>query len=689
VSKKAPYAVLVVVCAAAVVGALLGVTPPLSATQFANTGHWVYNSVLQTVFHVDGATTNIDAQLAMAAEPGSQVLQSDTSGFVVGADRITRFDKASMRPQQSIVPPADEFPLGIEVVGGPYAVYRNAGKIVRLGDRAATIDAGGPIGDPVVTSDGTMWFHRTTTGEICTLARDAVTVAGCPVSAPADHAGALTIVDGRPHFLDLFESELHDIDGETLGPGVPLGVPLSPNARPATQDTDGRLAILDPARSSLVLVDTRDRQAEPVTVALPSGDYDGPVSTGDVVALVDRQKGTVLTYGADGKRRAEEPIKDKDGEPRLSQGEDKRIYVEDADGTQVLVVDQDGSVRDVDVAGKPTTPTEAPPRTEQPGATGQPQGPPARETGQPAGPPTRTNPPPVQTPPPVPPTPPGAPAGVSAQAGNGSAVVNWGAAPDNRAPITSYVVTWPGGSVTAGPGAGQATVPGLTNGVTYVFTVAATNSAGTGPSASSNPVTPGAPVSPAAAPVGLRATYDVDDRPTRDVTLTWGQPELNGGTLVHYEVTATGRGTQAVAGTQVVYPQVQSTEAITFTVSAVTRTPDGQTLVGQPASATHDADPPPRINLSKGPLTEDTCGEQPDCAWMHVVMTGFAPNTEYHIEPYSDANDGYDNPGYTTTTDVNGYKEFDRFAYTGPNETVWVEVVLPDGTTIRSNRVTW
>jgi len=72
VSKKAPFAVLAVVCVAAVVGALLGGTPPLSATQFANTGHWVYNSVLQTVFHIDGATTNIDAQLAMGPNPAAR-----------------------------------------------------------------------------------------------------------------------------------------------------------------------------------------------------------------------------------------------------------------------------------------------------------------------------------------------------------------------------------------------------------------------------------------------------------------------------------------------------------------------------------------------------------------------------------------------------------------------------------------
>ncbi|MEU4744005.1 fibronectin type III domain-containing protein [Actinosynnema sp. NPDC023658] len=686
-----PFVLLAVVCAATVGAVLAGVTPPLSAARFANTGHWMYNSVLGVVFHVDGATTGLDAEFALDAEVGSQVLQSDTSGWVVGQSRITEFDKGSLTPRHSAKPPSDEIPLGIEVVGGPYAVYPNTGRIIRLGDPAATIPTGGAIGTPVVTPDGTVWFHRTGKGQICTLAKDAVEVSGCPVSAPPDHAGALTVVDGRPAFLDLFTGRLHPIDGDALGEGVALGVQLSPNSRPAAQDANGRLAILDPgpARSSLVLVDTRTTPAESVTVALGTGDYDGPVSTGEVVALVDRQNGTVLTYGADGRRKDEKPLQDRTGEPRLALGEDKRVYVEDTDGTQVLMVDEDGSVTDVDVTRKAATTTAtstqgSPDRTAPPDVPLPPAGD-HRQREQPTV---------IATPPPVPPGRPGAPAGVAAQAGNGSATVTWGAAPDNRAPITSYVVSWQGsdggaGSVPVGGAAGAYQVNGLTNGVSYTFTVAAANQVGPGPGASTGPVTPNAPVSPAAAPVALRADYDADDRPSRDVTLTWAQPALNGGVLAHYEVTATGLGSQQVTGTQVVYPQVPANRAVTFTVSAVTRTPDGQFLTGAPASATHEAVPPPQILLSKGAPTEEYCGEYPDCAWMHVVLIGFAPHTAYHVTPYSNVDDGYENGGYTTTTDADGGSTIDQFAYAGPGEQPWVEVVLPDGTPIRSNPVTW
>ncbi|MFD7657923.1 fibronectin type III domain-containing protein [Actinosynnema sp. NPDC059797] len=698
-----PFVLLAAVGVAVVVAVLAGVAPPLSAARFANTGHWMYNSVLGMVFHVDGATGNLDAEFPLDAEVGSQVLQGDKGGWVVGPNRITEFDKESLSPKGSDKPPSDEIPLGIQVVGGPYAVYRDTGRIVRLGDPAASIPTDGPIGSPVATGDGTLWFHRTGKGQICTLAKDAVEVSGCPVSAPPDHPGALTVVDGRPAFLDLFTSRLHVIDGDALGEGVALDVPLSPNARPAPRDVDGRLAILDPGagQSSLVLVDTRTTPVEVDTVALGTGDYDGPVATDEVVALVDLRKSTVLTYDADGEKKDEKPLKDRTGEPRLTLGEDERVYVEDTDGTQVLVVADDGSVTNVDVTRRPspttgTTAPRPPDRSTPPGSRTSPDQ--RRQPEPPPGiptPPARTTTPPAPppTPPPVPPGRPGAPPSVAALAGNGSANVTWGAAPDNRAPITAYVVSWQGGngqtgSAQAGGGDRAFLVGGLANGVSYTFTVAAVNQAGTGPGSSSGPVTPTAPVSPAGAPVNLQANYDVDDRPTRDVTLTWAPPALNGGTLLYYQVTATGLNPQQVSATQAVYPQVSAYQAITFTVVAVTRAPDGQPLNGVPASVTHEAAPQPRITVTKGDETEQYCGDKDDCAWMRVVMIGFDPNTRYEVKPYNNDNDGYENPGHGADTDANGYATFQAFAYTGPGEQVWVETTW-NGIRIQSDPYTW
>ena len=97
----------------------------------------------------------------------------------------------------------------------------------------------------------------------------------------------------------------------------------------------------------------------------------------------------------------------------------------------------------------------------------------------------------------APPTAPSAPTSVVATAGNATASVTWVAPVDNGgAAIQSYTVTAnPGGvaQTVVGP---SATFTGLTNGTTYTFSVIARNSVGTGPVATSNPVTPSAPPPP-------------------------------------------------------------------------------------------------------------------------------------------------------------------------------------------------
>lgn len=89
---------------------------------------------------------------------------------------------------------------------------------------------------------------------------------------------------------------------------------------------------------------------------------------------------------------------------------------------------------------------------------------------------------------------PGAPTNVTAAAGRRSATVQWTPpTSDGGCAITAYTATSsPGGKTATVSGtATTATVTGLTNGVTYTFTVTATNCVGTGPSSvPSNPVTP-------------------------------------------------------------------------------------------------------------------------------------------------------------------------------------------------------
>jgi len=87
---------------------------------------------------------------------------------------------------------------------------------------------------------------------------------------------------------------------------------------------------------------------------------------------------------------------------------------------------------------------------------------------------------------------PGAPTSVTATAGNAQASVAFTAPASNGgSTITSYTVTSSPGGITASGASSPITVTGLTNGTAYTFTVAATNTQGTGASsAASNSVTP-------------------------------------------------------------------------------------------------------------------------------------------------------------------------------------------------------
>jgi hypothetical protein len=494
---RLPLVLLVGTSLVAVTAAISGAATPGPGLRFAQAGHWVANSALGTVFHVNGAARTVDAQAAIdGMEPGSQVVQGDTSGYVVGRSRILEFGKSSLSVEQTLTPPTGERPVAVEVKGGPYLVYREAGRVVRLGGSSVTIPTGGPLGAPVTTPDGTLWLHRTGSNVLCRLAPDADRVS-CPAAAPAGHTGLLTVVDKRAVFVDTETDTLSPVADDRLGRPTRIGVDLPPTVQVAGSDVSGRVAILDPTARRMHLVDatglgTDRAAAAPVTVSLPDGAYSAPSASRSSVVLLDLRHNTVLTYDSAGKQEQVTPMPPETGEPQLSRGEDERVYVEGAEGRHVMVVDHDGGVGLVPVVGTdkpdaskspvapPVEPTPAPTTSapQPPARTGPERSTPGREgsTTTRAGAPRQ----------PVPASPPGMPPNLKATGGNGTIVVSWGAAAGNGAAVSGYRVAWAptsgsgGGSATQPGGARSMTITGLTRGAMYRITVTAQNSAGRG-----------------------------------------------------------------------------------------------------------------------------------------------------------------------------------------------------------------
>jgi titin len=140
----------------------------------------------------------------------------------------------------------------------------------------------------------------------------------------------------------------------------------------------------------------------------------------------------------------------------------------------------------------------------------------------------------------TPTTPPGPPTSVTAVSGNGQATVSWVAPVANGgSPVTGYQII---PQIVGGPAlpaivvddVTSATVTGLANGISYTFTVVATNAVGDSvPSAASGPVIP--------APAVPSAPTDVTAVPGNgEATVSWTASVTNGMPVTGYTVTAWG-----------------------------------------------------------------------------------------------------------------------------------------------------
>jgi hypothetical protein len=105
--------------------------------------------------------------------------------------------------------------------------------------------------------------------------------------------------------------------------------------------------------------------------------------------------------------------------------------------------------------------------------------------------------------------------------------------------VTPYAGTTAGTPVNVGAAAASATVTGLTNGTTYTFQVAATNSAGTGPAGTASAITPEDTIFDFALP----GTIDPGDGSSIEVGLKFTSDVSGSVTGIRFYKAATNTGT--------------------------------------------------------------------------------------------------------------------------------------------------
>lgn len=211
--------------------------------------------------------------------------------------------------------------------------------------------------------------------------------------------------------------------------------------------------------------------------------------------------------------------------------------------------------------------------------------------------------------------------------GTGQAVVSFVPPANGGSPITGYRVTAsPGGAFVTGS-ASPLTVPGLTNGTAYTFTVFATNANGNGAAS---------PASTAVTPAGVPATMTA---PTAvggnaQATVSFTAPANGGSPITGYTIVASPGGiTQTGAASPIIVPGLTNGVAYTFTAKATN------------AIGTGVASPP---SNSVTPVSAPSTMAAP------TAVGGNAQATVSFVAPF---NGGSSITGYTVTSSPGGLQQ--------------------------------
>ena len=525
---------------------------PALGMQLRSGQAWLANAANHSISFIDGYSGEVSGQVS---DPGGtpQVVDTPAGAVVVGRnghlitvsnDNFTTSGSVELLGGGSLTAAG----------GGPnalYAINEAAGQVQQLDASSPQlppigppVSVGAPIVTPVVAPDGSLYVGIPKTGSVGHVIKDQLAL--IKGIAPAGAHLAVVLAGTQPVAANLDAGVMLPLGATSImGRGVRLPASARPIQELAGSDSlnglvgavGGHGVVSANVTTDAIMSTPLPSWFTPTATAMQGANMvviDGAVREMLFVDTLHRISHVLTMPGT--------------LPPDQVTVQDGLFFVNSSNGPHAMVINGSGQ-------WKPVTKYTTPPK-------------PPKHAVLPAPPTTKVR--PTRGPP----KPPGVPVNPKALAGNATATVSWGAAPANGSPITSYRLSWTGngssGSETLPGYAGGKVVTGLSNGVSYVFSVKARNALGWGMAAQTAPVTPSSQTP--AAPTAVKAAVTTDNG---SVSLSWTAPD-NGYQIQSYTVTEVGTGTQVAAnvtGTAAVVPAVTAASTsfgpVQFTVLAV------------------------------------------------------------------------------------------------------------------------
>jgi Fibronectin type III domain len=571
------------------VAALLGSSGhglPALGMQMLNGQAWLVNTANRSISLIDGYSGKVSSQVGI---PGGSLQLANTPGGAAVVGPGGHLVAVSDDNFTTSGPAANPVSGAIELVGGGasssaaaqnalYAINEAAGKIqqldpssTRLAAIGSPVSIGKPVTAPVVAQDGSLYVAISDSGDVGHVtAGNLVLIKG--VSRPGDRL-AVVLAGAQVVAADLTSGTVMPLGPTGVsGPRVRLPRTLRAFQMTGSDISNGLIGLVS---ADAVTSANATSGTVSASTPLPAGfrASDSAMQGSDVV-LIDSTQRKVVVVDTATRRIVRQVIMAQ--EPNQITVRDRLVFVNASDGAAALVINGAGVKRVTKYTGPPpaqhkTVKLPTPVKSKTPVVS---QVTPRQRQKQ------------SQTP-----HRPGAPAHPAATPGNAQVAVSWGAADANGSAIKNYVITWSGGQKTVSGGTMGTTITGLSNGTSYVFTIAAVNGLGQGPGASTPAVTPSSNVPNA--PGNVQATAS---EPDGSVSLTWSAPS-SGAAVATYTVTEAGSGAQlltGVTGTSATIGPSQGLEVgspVQFQVTAVTASGLSSTPSAPSAAVTPYQDP--------------------------------------------------------------------------------------------------